>query len=206
MSDQGNASEQAIELEKLMNHFSNALTSTVVALDSAFTHDPKLAQRPVIYQIPKMSVSIKMSLTVSQGKVRGIFWNKTQEGKSEEVVSTITLDFVATPRAMEMGLRRILQYTTPITTGEDVRILQMKLQEFFKDKPGRKDVVPDGEFGLQTVEAVKAFQLFYNAQPQTKKRPGIETLGVNGIVDLNTYNALLHFMPDPGVLTPTSPA
>lgn len=204
MSDPANATEQAIELEKLMVRFSDALTSTVVTLDSAFTHNPELAHRPVIYQIPKMSVSVKMSLTASKGKVWGVF-SKSKEDTSEEIISTITLDFVATPRAQEMGMRRVLQYTTPTTVGEDVRILQLKLQEFFKDKIPKQDVAPDGEFGLQTLQAAQAFQRWYNSLAADRKHPKITSLQANGIVDLDTYDALLKFIPDPGVPTPVSP-
>lgn len=180
MPTTANPSEQIIELESMLVQFTRALTSAVESLDDAFEHRPGLKERPVIYQIPRMSVSVKLSLTVSEGKVKG-FLSKTTEGTSQEFLSTINLDMVAVPRPAEAKDRE-LKLTTPRMVGEDVTILQMKLQAWFSASAPSMQVAVDGDFGQQSHDAVREFQ----------RRAG---LPVTGVVDTETRARLWKAVP-----------
>lgn len=157
MPSPSNPSEQIIDLESMLVQVTRALTAAVEALDDAFEGRPALIERQVVYQIPRMSVSVRLSLTVSEGKIKGFLVNKSSQEISQEVLSTINLEFAAVPRP-EGPRPRLLRLTTPRMVGEDVRVLQEKLQKWLTTQGSPKTLVLDGDFGVQTEEALRDFQ------------------------------------------------
>ena len=62
-----------------------------------FETDAKWQQSPFIYHMPKMHMSMRLALSHSDGKVKGVFRKKTTKSE-ESVVSTLEIDVVAVPR------------------------------------------------------------------------------------------------------------
>jgi hypothetical protein len=91
-----NLVDSAFDIDALLAGLTKSLQTAAQKLSDSFRKD-KEWNEPYIYQIPRMQVSVKLSLSYSQGKVKGLL---SQHSTSEEqsLVSTLDLDIVAVPR------------------------------------------------------------------------------------------------------------
>lgn len=53
---------------------------------------------PMVYHMPQMRLSMKLSLTHSDGRVKGVF-TKVRTETEQELASTISIDVVAVPKS-----------------------------------------------------------------------------------------------------------
>lgn len=92
---------------------------------------------PYVYHMPKMHLSMRLALSHSDGKVKGVFTKESKQ-REESVTSLIEVDVVAMPRQ-------------PVEI--DVSWLQASLNKLLG-----KTLDVDGEIGAATRGAVAAFQ------------------------------------------------
>jgi len=88
--------EAAFDLEEVLRQFNVAFMNAALELRSWQSSGPP-ADLPYAYHMPKMHVSMRVSLSYSSGKVKGVF-RKSQTGTEQELVSTLELDVLAVPR------------------------------------------------------------------------------------------------------------
>lgn len=98
--------ENEFNLESILTKIIEAITASAVELAEEFT-DKKWDNAPYIYQIPKYSVAVNMSLSCKDGKIKAIF-TKSQE---KTATSSIGFDVVATPPPVKEN-----RHTTAIGT------------------------------------------------------------------------------------------
>lgn len=114
-----------LNLDDLLVQFPRALMRANAELALACTQDPALRQTPVIYQIPKMEVEIRLSLISRTGGLAALFAGS----KTEERSNTIRLELLAAPRGIPIeAAPRVLRLQEPRMTGVDVKRLQFGLQ------------------------------------------------------------------------------
>ena len=77
---------------------------------------------PQVYVVPEMSVTVNMSFTYEQGKVKGIL-NRTKSTETQQVDSTIAFKIVAIPRnpRQESPSPQIAGRTSPERSNADAR-------------------------------------------------------------------------------------
>jgi hypothetical protein len=92
----GEGVETEIDLGKLLQMMTSACTASARKLQEEMAQAP-WRDSPVIYTIPTMKVSMKVSLTSTREQVKGILWWKTTQGSTAESLSQIELEIVATP-------------------------------------------------------------------------------------------------------------
>lgn len=84
--------ENLVDVDELLNTLSSACIRTAGFIDSV------TASRPgTRYVVPSMKVSVKLSLTNSSQKVKGVLFSRSTEGFSAETLSQIDIDIVAVP-------------------------------------------------------------------------------------------------------------
>ena len=84
-------------IDELLKDINLAFLSATQALqDAQGTAEWK---GPVMYCMPKMQLTIQLSLTYSENKVKGILWSKTSTASEQHVLSTIQVELVAVPRS-----------------------------------------------------------------------------------------------------------
>jgi hypothetical protein len=88
-------SETVFDLEKLLGQVTDAFTQSALRLRQESERDP-WRQLPYVYHMPKMSVQIQLSLSHSDGRVKGVF-SKTRTSQEQQLSSTIQIDVVAVP-------------------------------------------------------------------------------------------------------------
>jgi hypothetical protein len=93
----GEGAETEIDLGDLLARMTKACTSSALLLQREMAETQAWRDSPVIYTIPSMKVSMKVSLTSTREQVKGILWWKTQQGSSTESLSQIELEIVAIP-------------------------------------------------------------------------------------------------------------
>ncbi len=141
------------------------------------------------YIIPMMSgddvkkVQNKLNeLGFSVGIADGIYGRNTENGvKNFQKVSGLLVDGIVGQNTVAklfsskslLKLKRVILYTIPMMTGEDVKLLQQRLNTLGFN-PGSED----GVYGAKTVEAVKRYQR-------------IKGLKIDGIVGEITWNSLI---------------
>mgnify|MGYP001820788140 CR=1 FL=1 len=92
---------------------------------------------PYVYHMPKMHLSMRLALSHSDGKVKGVFTKESKQ-REESVTSLIEVDVVAMPRQ-------------PVEV--DISWLQESLNQLLN-----KNLDVDGQMGPDTRAALKAFQ------------------------------------------------
>ena len=96
--------EGIFDIETIVQNFNDAFVSASGQLRREF-EKKEWADSPFIYHMPKMSVSIQMSLSFSKGKVMGLI-TKREKREESEMVTTVDIDLVSVPRTPdEIGPR-----------------------------------------------------------------------------------------------------
>lgn len=89
--------ETIFNIESLFVDINKAFITAAANLRDEFETDDKWKQSPFIYHMPKMHLSMRLALSHSNGKVKGVFKKRTSKNE-ESVVSTLEIDVVAVPR------------------------------------------------------------------------------------------------------------
>lgn len=87
--------ETELQIDDLLNRMTTACVTSAQALDKAMQSDEWTM--PQEYHIPQMKLTLKVAMTISDKKVKGLF-KKTTTGSESQSTSTIELDIVARPR------------------------------------------------------------------------------------------------------------
>lgn len=89
--------ETVFNVDQLFTQINSSFTSAALELHKTFqTKDWQ--DFPFVYHMPKMSMSVRLVLSHSDGKVKGLF-RKTSTERGEEIMSNIQIDVVAVPKA-----------------------------------------------------------------------------------------------------------
>ncbi|MBX3606622.1 MAG: hypothetical protein KF788_15190 [Piscinibacter sp.] len=87
--------ENLVDVDELLNTLSSACIRTASFIDSVTANRPGGTR----YVVPSMKVSVKLSLTNSSQKVKGVLFSRNTEGFSAQTLSQIDIDIVAVPPA-----------------------------------------------------------------------------------------------------------
>ena len=87
--------ETVFDIESLFVQINDSFTSAALQLRQTFD-GADWKQSPFVYHMPKMHLTMKLSLSHSNGKVKGVF-RKTSTQHEEAMDSTIEVDVVAVP-------------------------------------------------------------------------------------------------------------
>lgn len=109
--------ESVFDVEKILQKFNLAFLNAATDLRQTF-EKPEWRDAPYIYSMPKMHVSMRVSLSYREGKVKAFFFKRSEESKENELVSTIDVDIVAVPRSPSDQVP--MRVEDRITPGEDV--------------------------------------------------------------------------------------
>lgn len=90
-------SDNLVSVDQLLNELSAACISAASFVDSVTSAKANAGMASVRYVVPSMKVSVRLSLTNSGQKVKGILFSKTTEGFSAETLSQIEMNIVAVP-------------------------------------------------------------------------------------------------------------
>jgi hypothetical protein len=89
--------ETIFNIDSLFVDINRAFITAAANLRDEFETDDKWKESPFIYHMPKMHLSMRLALSHSNGKVKGVFKKKTSKNE-ESIVSTLEIDVVAVPR------------------------------------------------------------------------------------------------------------
>ena len=89
--------ETVFNVDQLFTQINSSFTSAAMELHKTFQSED-WQDFPFVYHMPKMSMAVKLVLSHSDGKVKGLF-KKTSTERGEELMSNIQIDVVAVPRA-----------------------------------------------------------------------------------------------------------
>jgi len=89
--------EIVFDLHELFRQINDSFTKAVLELHRTF-ESKEWVDLPFVYHMPKMNVSMRLSLSYSKGKVKGVF-RKVRSQEEQELISTINVEVVAVPRA-----------------------------------------------------------------------------------------------------------
>jgi hypothetical protein len=104
--------EAAFPIESLLSQITSAMATASEQLRKEFTSG-SMSEAPYMYQLPRMSCQIKLSLSYTKEGVKGSFFKKTKTAEEQEIVSTIELEVVAVPRSMRNGKEKTNQTLAP---------------------------------------------------------------------------------------------
>jgi hypothetical protein len=88
--------EKAFALEELLRNITSSLATASELLREDFTTGAH-RNSPYLWQIPRMSCTVKLTLSYTKEGVRGVF-SRTRTKEETEVVSTLALELVTAPR------------------------------------------------------------------------------------------------------------
>lgn len=88
--------EQALDIDVLLAKITSAVAKASADLNAAFETGEAQAL-PYILRLPRVTCSIRLSLSYTGQKVRGIF-RRVKTSEEQEIVSTIELEIAAVPR------------------------------------------------------------------------------------------------------------
>jgi hypothetical protein len=91
--------ETIFDIDQLFSQLNESFVSAAAQLRKTFDEKPEWKDSPFVYHMPKMHISMKLELSYSNGKVKGLFGLGGSESASSQVVSTIDVDVVAVPRS-----------------------------------------------------------------------------------------------------------
>lgn len=89
--------EVIFDLDEFLRSVNGAFVRSAEQLRTAF-QTPAWKDSPFVYHMPKMSLSVNVALSYSDGKVKG-FFRKTTTTETQELASTIEIDVVSVPRS-----------------------------------------------------------------------------------------------------------
>lgn len=87
--------ETAIDLSDILENITNSAVDAASKLDTAF-ETGKYKDQNFKYVIPKFNVSVKMSFSYDNKKIKGLL-RKSSSSEKEEVMSSVNFDIVAVP-------------------------------------------------------------------------------------------------------------
>lgn len=90
--------ETEIQISDLLKKMTKACTDSAQELHQAMKPDQWSDAIPYVYTMPRMQMSVKMALSYSESKVKGILFWKTQSGTQADTLSEIKVELVAVPR------------------------------------------------------------------------------------------------------------
>ena len=88
--------ETMFDIGDLFDMMNNSFTNAAVKLREEFKKKA-WDDSPFVYHMPKMHLSMRLTLSHSDGTVKG-FFRKSRRDREEEVSSIIEVDVVAVPR------------------------------------------------------------------------------------------------------------
>lgn len=90
------AVDSELEISALLKTLVTAFTDAAAALHVQMSKPART--EPYVYVMPKMELELKLSLSYSENTLKG-FFKKSGTEKTSEVMSMISLEVVAVPRA-----------------------------------------------------------------------------------------------------------
>ena len=144
--------ETVFNIETLFTDINRSFLTAAQQLQETLETEEWL-DSPYIYHMPKMHLSMRLSLSHSDGKVKG-FFSKRSTQKEESVTSLIEVDVVSMPRQPAKVDIEWLQRSLNTLLGTNLEV--------------------DGKFGEQSRSALKDFQAAHGL-PQTGE-PGQPTV------------------------------
>jgi hypothetical protein len=94
--------ETVFDMSALFVEMNRSFTTAALQLREEFKK-PEWLDAPYTYHMPRMQLSMKMVLSHTDGKVKGVF-NKDSTEASQELTSTIDVELVAVPRGAVVPL------------------------------------------------------------------------------------------------------
>ena len=94
--------EMAFPLEDLLDRITTAFADAAANLREDFSEGGEFADSPFIYHMPRMTCEIRLSFSFTKEGVKGMFSRSTNK-EEQELVSTITIDIVASPKTIASG-------------------------------------------------------------------------------------------------------
>lgn len=88
--------ETIFNIEKLFTDINQSFLSAARGLQDTLDTE-EWSDSPYVYHMPKMHMSMRLELSHSDGKIKGVF-RKSSSQKEESVSSVIEVDVVAVPR------------------------------------------------------------------------------------------------------------
>lgn len=89
--------ETVFDIDTLFTQLNQSFVSAAAQLRKTFD-GPDWQDSAYVYHMPKMHISMKLELSYSNGKVKGLFGMGGSENSSSQLVSSIDVDVVAVPR------------------------------------------------------------------------------------------------------------
>jgi hypothetical protein len=96
------APDVVVDLEDLLLGMTRSLAEASGQLPVVMEEVEGLRSQPFRYHIPKMTVTIRLSFTYKNKKVKGVI-RKRHASKTQEVESTVEFDIVAVPKEPDSG-------------------------------------------------------------------------------------------------------
>lgn len=88
--------DSLVDIDTLLQGLVGSLRTAAGTLATSFGKD---WNEPYVYRIPRMQISVKLGLTYSKGKTKGLLIWKRTTTEEQSVLSTIDLELVAVPRS-----------------------------------------------------------------------------------------------------------
>ena len=92
----GQKPETVFDIAALFEQLNDSFASAALELRKTFD-GPDWKDSPFVYHMPKMHISMRLVLSHSDGKVKGLFHKESSETQ-QELASTVGIDVVAVPR------------------------------------------------------------------------------------------------------------
>ncbi len=128
--------ETVFDIEALFSDINRSFLTAARQLQETFD-DGEWVESPYVYHMPKMHLSMRLALSHSDGKVKGVF-SKRSSKTEESVTSLIEVDVVAMPRQ-------------PVEV--DIEWLQDSLNKLMNT-----NLAVDGVFGEESRKVLQRFQ------------------------------------------------
>lgn len=90
--------EVMFDLDELLSNVNGAFVQSAEKLRRAFETD-EWRDSPYVYHMPKMHLSVQVTLSYSDGRVKG-FFSKSSTTEAQELTSKIEIDVVSVPRQL----------------------------------------------------------------------------------------------------------
>jgi murein L,D-transpeptidase YcbB/YkuD len=128
--------ETVFDIEALFSDINRSFLTAARQLQETF-EEGEWMETPYVYHMPKMHLSMRLALSHSDGKIKGVF-SKRSSKTEESVTSLVEVDVVAMPRQ-------------PVEV--DMKWLQDSLNKLMK-----VNLAVDGVFGEESRKALQRFQ------------------------------------------------
>ena len=89
--------DRMFDLETLLNGFTDSFANAAVKLGEKFQDESW--NQDFVYHMPRMNLSVEMSLTYSSSKVKGVLFSKKSQDEASSVNSRVEIEVLAVPRS-----------------------------------------------------------------------------------------------------------